>query len=333
MGSSTGNKTYYYINVIGIWNSPHHNAYPNPLKPQQSSNPSIKSYPEVEAGSTVKQTDYNSTTLNNNSTELNSPSNISQQTFIERSDIRPLLPFAGDIIHQGRWGNSIRFGSTVPNGEPDKLNLNGWSDTGTNGDPITIIRNGQDPNLPDKGWEYTVENIEKDQSLIYLTSTQSIPLYKNLLLDSYGSKKIPDKPKSISTYTNPQVIINSDRLVFNAKTDHVLISGEKSVHLSSPNSLNFDSKNFIISVGGNIKLGDNRANEPLIYGDSFLNDLNQVMESLSFLCKNLQSEQIWPAGAPAPAANIVGAAITCEGLINTFQQRIESYKSKTSFTI
>ena len=45
--------------------------------------------------------------------DLNSPISPTQATFVEKSNIHPLLPFAGDIIHQGRWGNSIRFGSTA----------------------------------------------------------------------------------------------------------------------------------------------------------------------------------------------------------------------------
>jgi hypothetical protein len=28
-------------------------------------------------------------------------------TFKERSNIHPLLPFEGDVIQEGRWGNSI----------------------------------------------------------------------------------------------------------------------------------------------------------------------------------------------------------------------------------
>jgi hypothetical protein len=42
---------------------------------------------------------------------------------------------------------------------------------GTNGDPITILRNGQG-NQTKEGWIPIVEDINNDNSSIYLTSTQ-----------------------------------------------------------------------------------------------------------------------------------------------------------------
>ena len=76
------------------------------------------------------------------------------------------------MILEGRFGNSIRFGSTNKSNEIS--NPNSWSDLGNTGDPITIIRNGQPDNLDDKGWLPTIENINGDASSIYLTSNQKI---------------------------------------------------------------------------------------------------------------------------------------------------------------
>ena len=58
--------------------------------------------------------------------------------FDENSKIESLLPFEGDYILEGRFGNTLRFGST------NKINTgeNFWSDSGRNGDPITILTNG-----------------------------------------------------------------------------------------------------------------------------------------------------------------------------------------------
>ena len=156
IGRTNSSTSSYYINMISLWNHPHHNAYPNPKKgdllpPQQN-----KDYQETEAGSVRRVTD-SSTEIN-----LNSPSNPYQDTFIERTNIHPLLPFPGDIITQGRWGNSIRFGSTA---KPINLpSSNTWSSTGINGDPITIIRNGQPIESSDEGWVPITENINTDLS-------------------------------------------------------------------------------------------------------------------------------------------------------------------------
>lgn len=311
LGVSEASEKYYYMGVVNVWNNPHVNFYPSP-RTTSGNIPTTerKSYQDVAAGSTI-----------NIDPTLSDNYPATQGTFEERNNIHPLQPYLGDTIYQGRFGNSIRLGSTA---NPTNTS---WSSVGKNGDPIMVLRNGQS-NLPSDPWKPIVENINDDPSSIYLTSTQRLPIStQNSTFTSYQNP-----PSSPNQYEGAQVVINSDRLVFNAKKDHVLISGEKSVNLSSNGTLNFDTKNFIIDVGQNIKLGSKNASQSLILGDKFLFDLNQVMESLSFLCKMLQTEQIWPVGVPVPAANIIAAATACEGLINTFQQRIESYKSKTSFT-
>jgi hypothetical protein len=74
---------------------------------------------------------------------------------------------------EGRWGNSIRLGSTsieVPGIESQ----NNWSQGSTPGNPITIIRNGQGKPADNIPWIPTVENINRDPSSIYLTQGQKI---------------------------------------------------------------------------------------------------------------------------------------------------------------
>lgn len=320
LGVSEASEKYYYMGVVNIWNNPHVNFYPSP----RTTNGNIpktenKSYQEISAGSTI-----------NIDENLSSNFPATQGTFEERDNIHPLQPYLGDTIYQGRFGNSIRLGSTA-----NPANTS-WSSVGKNGDPIMVLRNGQPTDtsqLPSNSWEPITENINNDKSSIYLTSTQKIPISAaNVKYDSYTTSE-NEVPTTPDVYTGDQVIINSGRLLFNTKSDHILLSSQRTISFGAQKGFNFDTKaNFVVDVGTNIKLGSKTASQSLILGDKFLFDLNQVMESLSFLCKMLQSEQIWPVGVPVPAANIIAAATTCEGLITTFQQRIESYKSKTSFT-
>jgi hypothetical protein len=105
---------------------------------------------------------------NYNQIEVGSPSVISNEptkiylgkTFNER-DINPLLPFEGDIIYEGRWGNTIRLGSTVI--ASASLSPNDWSTEGVgqNGDPIIIIKNGQG-NTDKASFEPIIEDISKE---------------------------------------------------------------------------------------------------------------------------------------------------------------------------
>lgn len=84
--------------------------------------------------------------------------------FVEQS-INPLQPKAGDIISQGRQGQAVKFSSDE------------------NGNPQTIIRNGQPANLNKPGWEHIFEDINNDPSSIHILSKTTnglIPANKNL---------------------------------------------------------------------------------------------------------------------------------------------------------
>ena len=321
IGSNTSNESYYYINMIGIWSSPHHNAYPNPVLPDTPA-ARQKDYSQTQAGSPVRQIDEDGTGLNLNYTKYPSP----QDTFIERGNIHPLLPFAGDILYQGRWGNSIRFGSTAK--PTNSSALNSWSSTGENGDPITIIRNGQPTDVSPQGWVPITEKINNDLSSIYQTSTQKIPI--QVASENYNSYKTP--PEIPSQYTKPQVIINSDRLVFNAKTDSVLLSAEKSVGLSSNDSLNFNSKNYIVAAGS-IKLGSKDATEPLVKGETLYKNLTQVVNALITLVDVMEVQQLWPGGVATPDGATSVTARATKDILNNVKKDLVNIKSKVSKTV
>ena len=108
-----------------------------------------------------------------NNPQINAPVAVpgSNKTFSESADIRPLQPFAGDFIIQSRRGSGLRFGTTVKS----RSYLNEWSSVGNNGDPITILSNGYI--TTDTGsLAPNVEEINKEKSSIWMTSTQAIPL-------------------------------------------------------------------------------------------------------------------------------------------------------------
>jgi len=132
------------------------------------------------------------------------------QYFKENETIRPLRPYEGDIIIEGRFGNSIRFGSTTDISKHRKINR--WSYVGSVGDPITIIRNGQTRNISKPNFESIVENITSDLSSIYLCSNQQMSEFTpaSLHSNSYGhnifeetTTQEPDHPnESISSEDN-----------------------------------------------------------------------------------------------------------------------------------
>ena len=127
--------------------------------------------------------------------------------------LKPLQNMPGDVLFQGRFGNSIRLGNT------NRLYSNSWSSSGEVGNPITIINNGQSPTSTN------TENLTHDLSSLYLTSYQQLSNL-SLVNENFKSYTNSTKPITPSQYNNPQIILNSDRIILNAKNDSVLISGK-----------------------------------------------------------------------------------------------------------
>jgi len=87
---------------------------------------------------------------------------------------KQLRPFEGDFILQGRFGNTVRFGSTSTTSNAP------WSPTqagapGMSGDPIMLIRVDRNNTVSSEDM-FTVEDINQDDASIYLCSSQRVEL-------------------------------------------------------------------------------------------------------------------------------------------------------------
>jgi hypothetical protein len=318
MGANTSNQSYFYLKPLGIWNHPHHDAYPNLVtsnNPQQS-----QDYKATDQGVVRRVTD-NSTEI-----ELNSPVNPSQNTFVEKADIHPLMPYMGDSLLEGRHGQSLRFGSTA---KSQSEISNNWSAAGINGDPITILRNGQPTKVSDRGWIPIVENISQDLSSIYLTSYQKIPF--SIANENFISYTTP--PTTPAQYINPQIILNSDRIVINAKNDSVLISGQNSVGISSNGSINIESTSEINIASKLTRLGSKSANQSVLRGDETVEYLKILINELQNIAEALKVVQDWPGGAPVPNPVVLTAANSALQVFNNVYNQIDSVKSKIVKTL
>jgi hypothetical protein len=319
MGQNTSNQSYFYLKPLGIWNHPHHDAYPNLTENNNNQNQN-RDYQATENGSVRRVTD-GSTDIN-----LNSPVNPSQNTFVEKADIHPLMPYMGDSLLEGRHGQSIRFGSTAKSKSEIS---NNWSSNGTNGDPITILRNGQPTKVSNEGWIPIVENISQDLSSIYLTSYQKIPF--SIANENFISYTTP--PTTPAQFANPQVILNSDRIILNAKSDSILISGEKSVGLSSNGSVNIESTSEINIASKLTRLGNKNANQSVLRGDETVEYLKILITELQNIAEALKVVQDWPGGAPVPNPVVLTTANAALQVFNNVYNQIDSVKSKIVKTV
>ena len=292
------NTSFYYFQPVNIWNSVHHNAIPDPINGNSLPPSQQQDYEQTEAGAVRRVTDGGSEIDLGN-------------TFVEKLDIKNLQPFEGDIFYEGRWGQSLRFGSTVN----DSPILNPWSRTGDNGDPLTILRNSQYNDGKD-AWIPQVEDINKQGSSVYMTSTQAIPI--EVSSKSYSSYKTA--PTSPDKFAGEQIILNSGRLLFNTKSDSILMSSKNSINLNAINDVNIDAPRTVIQ-SKTVKLGDRDAFESAILGDKFFADLSRLLKNLIELGMALPS-----VGNPSVAA----ASTTMMKAATQILNNIEKYKSKTT---
>ena len=298
---------YYYVNPISLWNSNHHNAYPNTYQPS-TNNPPEKTYQEIESGSPrVNKPNQEEITLN---------SPLIGGTFEERSNVHPIMPFAGDIINEGRWGNSIRLGSTVTGSNNTSDYQSTWSDVGNNGDPIMIFKNGQPTDSGESGWLPIVENIKKDLSSIYMTSYQKI----RLRAASENFSALSPEPLLPREYFNPQIILNSGRLIFNANEDSIIISANDSVAISSNKQIGLTSDTVSI-VADKIKLGNAAADTPAILGGPFIEQFRVLVEqiqTLGFACSSLEGYDPTATNIETTGIDAAGQVLeeTCQNILN-----------------
>ena len=274
-----GANTLYYFPPINVFNNNYLNALPSDQNPNTTSSPSEqKTYQEVDLGSNLIIT---------NTTQSINLGN----TFPIIDNIHPLKAFEGDVIYEGRFGHSIRYGSTV------RGSSNNWSSTGFNGDPITIIRNGQGQVNTPFNWDRITEDINRDDASIYFTSTQNIPINVSSIND-YFSYPNGNQPITPNQYAGKQIILNSGRLVFNTTQDHLLLSSAKSINLNAVESINFDTTGPVVLQAGSVSLGSKSATEPVLLGNATVDLLFQLLENLATLTANLAAQVGVPSGAP-----------------------------------
>ena len=103
-------------------------------------------------------------------------------------------------------------------------------------------------------------------------------------------------PEAPNNYIGKQVIVNSDRLIFNAKDDSILLFSDKAIGFSTNGNFHFDTLNngtnkFVINAP-NIYLGlrydDTYANEPVLLGNRTEAWLNDLIDIISYILDDVK---------------------------------------------
>jgi len=266
-----------------------------------------------------------------NGTFIEGSKQIIYDSFEQDPEFRGLQTFEGDYVLEGRFGNSLRFGSTNKSGNIDN---SPWSTNPgeLNNNPIVLLTNKHNFKLP--GSDLFVENINVDGASIYLTSEQKIPL-------NIGNVRLTNliQPFTVSPqdYTQPQVIINADRTVISSKTDEVLIFGKKGVQIYSQNPIYLQSNKVGIYMNGKkIFLGPTSpiTSQPLVLGNNLKIVLSNLLKAISNFCSLTSGAINNPEGVAEMGFNAgVSAFQLSLKALNRDINKANYLLSKTTYTV
>jgi len=279
---------YYYLDIVSLQSSVHHNGIPTATKlstASQGLTGNASAYSTATAGMTAQ----------NEEPKLD-------KNFAENENVKPLQPYVGDVLIEGRYGNTIRLSSTQKDGkfvkEPN------WS-KGNAGDPILTIRNTRQVNSTGQINDYVTEDFTKDDNIISMASGQEIVFEQaSKTLGANNSVKI-DSWKKDNWGKTPQMLISSGRLVFNSSQKEIIAFAKNGIGLSSETSIALDAKDTVVlNAGQKILLGTN-ATEPLILGQAWQTWMNGLINALGtvFVLDTVTSAPTTPlASSPSWAA-------------------------------
>ena len=249
------------------------------------------------------------------------------KTFTEKNDIRNLYFFEGDRIYQGRKGNGIRFGSTVKY----HSDINEWSNIGNDGDPITILVNGYV--TTDSGSSVpNIEEINKEQSSIYLTTTQKLPLQPGANIINPRVNTI--KPKD---YISSQLITNSDRITLNAKKDEVLLFAKGNIELNTDNIVNINAGRVTHIHSPSIALGTKKdgtyPTEPVLLGGKTYELFLDLFGALTSLAGSLKAATVATTEGSlcVTGCNVAGTQLLAD--VNSLLDKLDTITSSTVYTV
>ncbi len=105
-------------------------------------------------------------------------------------------------------------------------------------------------------------------------------------------------PESPNNYVGKQVIINSDRLIFNAKDDSILLFSDKAIGFSTNGDFHFDTFNngtnkFIINAPKiilGLRYDNTYANEPALLGNQTEIWLNELIDVISGILDDIRQK-------------------------------------------
>jgi len=275
-------KKIYWTSIVPVWNHPHLNIYPDVVR------------------------------FDNGFEEVADMG----ENFEENRDIKPLQLSPGDVVLEGRHGQSLRFGGTK------SQNGTSFSEDENNGKPYTILRNGQ---AKAEG-NVCIEDIDNDDASIYLVSDHRVPI-SEAKHKFAAAVKMPPLAKD---YKGKQIVANSDQIVINARENNLELAAKE--HLSgNAKTVSLDGEDYLGLDADNIYLGAHAQKKlnPVLKGQEAIDLLNDAFGVINTFLGTIGKAPSEPYSWVAVATLAAGVADTS---LKSILARINSIKSSKVYT-
>ena len=216
----------------------------------------------------------------------------------------------GDLVFEGRHGNSLRLGSRhvnpyiiIQNGRP----FGNLIESSNKGSIFAFLEKGsirehfiRDTIKKDDGdkpepYFFTLADSEIEEPKRHIQLTYATGLGRGLGIDG---EENPNITETIYGYNENQIFQNSDRITINARTDSIFLAAFKHIHMGSGDSMTFSTSNNILMEAEttlNCNIGEKvtitspeidlggEAVEPLVLGDKLVVWLESLIDKLAIV--------------------------------------------------
>jgi hypothetical protein len=248
--------------------------------------------------------------------------------FQEEPGIHKLKMYEGDTLIETRFGQSVRF--------------SGFNNPNNIFSPTIILRNSENAESKKKEIKLpSEEDINRDGSIIVLSSNQYQLPFQPGTVDDKGSSDFETKPNTFKSYPSKligdQILINSGRIILSAKNAEMIFYSKKNYGFISDGALSIDNKLGVdVNVGdntnyttndrdinlntgnGKINLGNTKL-EPLVKGDAWVSLMEELIDAI------VQQVFLTPAGPSATGPTNVPK-------FNTIKSKLKSVLSELNKT-
>lgn len=319
---------YFYTDILNYRSSKNHNELPY-----------VSIDPELRSGATSDSQNYQEASTGLGNTQESNEDAELGEVFEATDRFKPLFHNEGDLVIEGRFGNSIRFTSNQETTNPTIRIKCGQPESASDLDPLERI----------------TENINDDPSSIYLSEDETFDLIPTTDESGVQYSSVSNPP---DTFSGKQVLTVSDRIVMNARDNGIFLFSSGDIALTTRSNLSFDVEQNVVSnvlgnrthttegnitkeIEGNVErtiggdeinnienkvvwnvpemyFGEEDQSEPIVLGQTLLDLLDQLLQAL-------QSEtHPTPTGPSGPPINSAQYA--------QIQQQLQTILSQQNFT-